>query len=94
MWEKNTFKVNQIGSTTSHYINNTKVYTHNDEAFTSGGYGFYSQKGIQAAFDNFKAITKQTDIQQRGVYITIDEASYDISPRIYRGQIGKCIALR
>ncbi|NBK22144.1 MAG: hypothetical protein EOM68_08975 [Spirochaetia bacterium] len=48
----NTLKVIYRGQKLTFLINNTEVFSHEDESFGIGGIGLYTQEGVRVGFDN------------------------------------------
>jgi hypothetical protein len=50
----NTMTVRTLGSKFTGSVNGTELFTVEDSGYAEGGYGFYTVKSVQAAFDNLK----------------------------------------
>jgi hypothetical protein len=50
----NTLSVSMSGSTFSLSVNEVPLFTFSDDAYPQGGFGFYTQQSVAAAFDNLR----------------------------------------
>lgn len=90
----NTLHVDLNGPEIIYRINDQEVYRHTDSSFASGGYGFYTQKDVKAAFDNFRAWTEEEPPTADVVAdIVLKEAERGMSATEWRGETGTTIAL-
>lgn len=91
---RNTLRVKFNGSQIDYYVNNVKVSSYHDTSFSTGGYGFYTQQNVRAAFDNFSA-WKDDPPKQTAMPADIEVSQPDMlqTAIAWRGLTGKRIAL-
>lgn len=88
----NLMRVEMLNDTFTLFLNDTQVYSFKDTSFASGGYGFFTQKGVRASFDDLK------------VWKTVPEFAAEVEPSAipadgqtsalqWRGEVGKHIRL-
>ncbi|MEA4859449.1 MAG: LCCL domain-containing protein [Sphaerochaeta sp.] len=88
----NLIRVEMMLDTFTLFFNDTQVYSFRDTSLPSGGYGFFTQKGVRASFDDLK------------VWKTVPEFTAEVEPSAipadgqtsamqWRGAIGKQIKL-
>ena len=90
---RNTLRVKFNGSQIDYYVNNVNVSSHQDTSFSTGGYGFYTQQNVRAAFDNFSA-WKEDPPMQTAMPADIEVSQPDVlqTAIAWRGMTGKRIA--
>lgn len=92
---RNTMRVGMTGSQFSCYLNGTRVFQFQDTTFPSGEFGFYTQQGVYAAFDNATVWEGQPEnVGLAGTAETADDAaagepiSWSQSAMDWRGENG------
>jgi len=93
----NTLSVKMNGSHIAYLVNDTEVFSYTDSSYNHGYYGFYTQKGVKASFDDFIAWKDDNTLgtatpSSIRADIEITNPNPAINAVAWRGQIGKRIA--
>ena len=64
---KNMLRVVMKGNMFTGYVNGTEVFSVMDDAYPEGGFGFYAQQKVHAAFDNLKVWETASETPQQSI---------------------------
>jgi hypothetical protein len=83
---ENTLSVSMSGSTFRLSVNEVPLFTFSDDAYPQGGFGFYTQQGVAAAFDNLRVwegLPNETTTRMHGVVLDGELPAAQIPVRAY-----------